>query len=210
MGRKHRASAVETLSLLKRRLSPKCAVRLSPFCEQIIAMRLKRVPFREIEQWLMKQGADYRISYATISRNLSVAGFNVDLSFGETKIEEWGGDVELDLSRELAALILAQKHRVDQLVDGENAQNQIRPKGKVVPYYIDRRLAREMELFKAMIADHHRMERENKLSQKGISDKKLVAIVVSADAEQVLTDMLLAGEIELRPEGANPDRSKYH
>jgi len=208
MGKKKLTGAVETLSLLKKRLSPQCAVRKSPFCEQIIAMRLKRVPCREIEQWLIGQGKDYRISYATVNRNLLTAGINPDLSFGEAKIEEWGGDPELDLSRELASLILAQKNRVDLLVNVENERNQNRRKGGAP--YIDRRLAREMELFKAMLADHHRMERENKQGDKGIVDSRMIGVILTEDARTVLTEMLLHGEIKLDAGSDDADSPKFH
>lgn len=171
-------------------------------------MRLKRVPCREIEAWLIQQGKDYRISYPTISRNLKKAGVDPNLSYGEEQIEAWGGDPTLNLTRELSAQILAQKNRVDRLIVMENGRNKGRD--EKAPYYIDRRIAREMELLKGMIADHHKMIRENEEKEKGDVDAKFVGIVLTKDAEQVLTEMLLGGEIKLNVPADSTDSPKYH
>jgi hypothetical protein len=58
------------IARVRARLPKNCSVRLSKYCDHIIAMRMQGLPFHQIETWLTEQGEAQRIPATTIWRNL--------------------------------------------------------------------------------------------------------------------------------------------
>jgi len=180
---------------IKRRLNKKCAVRISPYCDYIISMKMQKVPDREIEEWLIQQGGkEARISAVTIWRNFKSVKLDVKLTYAEEMLDKTGGFVNLNLIREQSQVILVQKERVDHLVRME------RQRQEQSPGYTDKRLRFEMELFTMMMKELNimlqRVPEETAAAAKDAMDRlEARGVHVTEDATQVLTDMILNNEI---------------
>ena len=184
------------ISNIKRRLSKECAVYRSPYCEHIIAMRMQNIPFRAIEDWLIEQGPQHRISSATLWRNLKNTKINVKLTHAEEVAEQWGGEVYLDLQHELSQQILTQKGRIDDLVRTEKERQKENPK------YIDRRISREMVALKDMVKTLHGISKSpldaTKDAIKAEGERKAAAgVSLSEDAEAVIVQLIVNGDLKI-------------
>ena len=135
------------IARIRSRMSKRCAVRVSTFCDIIISMRMQGIPYRQIEAWLIEQGDEHRISAATILRNLTKTKLKVELSYAEELAEKWGERIDLDHARELAGQIIAQRQRVDKMQRLEIERQELNAR------YFDRRLKGERELLSKMIKD---------------------------------------------------------
>lgn len=191
---------------IRARLNPKCAVRQSPFCDYIISMRMQGVPFREIEEWLISKGKRFRISAPTLCKNFKNTKIKVNLTYAEEMLENAGGVIKLDLVREMSQNIITQKQRVDRLVRRE-AEIQQGIGGhfqEARPAYSDKRIRGEMEMMNGMIAKLDSMlkalpEEEARAAEERAKKMENQKISMSEDAESVLTDMILGGELALGP-----------
>jgi len=110
------------------------SVRTSPYCADVISMRLRGHTYREIEDWLASKGEEYRIPAGTLNRVF----LNTPIAESEfiwiTEIESRGGSLELDLSGELKKQIYLQRLRINTLAKREiNKRVQI-------PDYVDKRI----------------------------------------------------------------------
>jgi len=194
---------------VRSRLNKACAIRQSPFCDVIISMRLQAIPYRDIEKWLIEQGQEYRISAPTIFRNLKETKVQVNLSWAEEMIEKMGGTVTIDIIREMSQNIYTQKQRVDTLVRNE------KEKQKVNPAYSDKRVRQEMVVQNDMLTKLHAMlakvpgsavdkmeEDIKKLEQNGIG--------LTQDASDVLTDLIINGDIVIGVNDLLPPPSARH
>lgn len=188
------------IARVRNKLNPACAVRKSPFCDYIISMRMQSVPYREIEAWLIEQGSEYRISSPTVFKNFKKVKLETRLTYAEEMLEKAGGFIKLDLVRELSQNIITQKARVDRLVRGEEKRRE----QQNYENYVDRRIRGEMELLNRMCRDLDDMlrkvpdevARQNAEALKKMDDQ---GIPMSEDAQRVLADLILKGEIALSP-----------
>src|SRR5437867_1017666 len=89
-----------------------CLVRQSPLCEWIISRRLAGDSYPEISEGLQKFGRQYWISKSTIHRNLQRTELDKHVPQGVLIAEGYGGDLEIDVVREVSLQILSQRQRV--------------------------------------------------------------------------------------------------
>jgi len=182
------------IARVRGRLSVRCAVRKSKFCEIIISMRMQGIPYRKIEEWLIEQGEEYRISAATLFRNLKKTKLKVELPYAEEMAERWGGRIDLDFARELAGQIIAQRERVDHM------QRQELESQKSNARYFDRRLKPERELLNNMIKNIASMMKSPlEAAQEAVEANALIGALgfkMSEDTAHLLKEMLLSGELQ--------------
>lgn len=194
------------IARVRSRMSSNCAVRLSPYCDVLISMRMQGVNFREMEKWLTNQGLQFRISATTLWRNMKKAASAVELPYFEELAEKWGGRLDMDAVRELAGQIVAQRRRIDRLQRHEEAEQQLNPK------YHDRRIRAERELFTEMAMAFHNMtkeapELETEL-EKAMREVDSSKIQVSPDGMTMIRELLLSGDVRLG--GGVDDGSSLH
>ena len=134
------------IARIKARMNRNCAVRISPYCEVIVSMRMQGINFRSIEEWLIEQGPEHRISAATLCRNLKQSKMVVELNKAEELAEQWGGRIDLDLVREISGQILLQRKRVDKL----QVREEKRQAGGEINY-LDKRIRQERALLVEMV-----------------------------------------------------------
>jgi len=182
------------IARVRGRLSVRCAVRKSKFCEIIISMRMQGIPYRKIEEWLIEQGEEFRISAATLFRNLKKTKLKVELPYAEEMAERWGGRIDLDFARELAGQIVAQRERVDHM------QRQEIESQKSNARYFDRRLKPERELLNNMIKNIASMMKSPlEAAQEAVEANALIGALgfkMSEDTAHLLKEMLLSGELQ--------------
>lgn len=196
---------------VRARLNKKCAVRISPFCDYIIAMRMQGVPYKDVERWLVEQGQEYRISAATIWRNLKRTKMHVRLTRIEEKLEAHGSVINLDIIREMSQNILVQKERIDQMVRTE-AERRKQPNFE---NYIDKRIRQEMALMTDMVSKLHNMSRntgEEALEEikKALAEMDEPESNVTADAAALIVDLILNDEISVGAEFLVPGSNTRH
>lgn len=192
------------ISRIKSRLPKNCAVKRSPYCEIIISMRMQGIDYRSIESWLIEQGEEHRISSPTIWRNLKNTRMVVELPFAEELAEKWGGRIDLDLAREMAGQIVAQRKRVD------NLQRKEEERQKTNQSYHDKRLRQERDSLTEMIkALHGMMKSPVEAAKEALEANSLITamtVKLSQDAASVLKDMILNGELAL---GENREATQH-
>ena len=182
------------IARVKGRMSRNCAVRKSRYCDIIISMRMQGIAYRQIEAWLIEQGEEYRISSATILRNLKKTKLQVELPYAEEMAEKWGERIDLDYARELAGQIVAQRQRVDKMqrLEIESQTKNSR--------YFDRRLKPERELLTTMIkALAVMMKTPLEAAQEAMAAEALMGAIgfqMSEDATAMLKDLLISGELK--------------
>ena len=179
-------------------MAKNCAVRLSPYCDTIISMRMQGIPYGEIERWLISQGKQHRISASTIHRNIKKSGLRVELPAAEEIAEQWGGRIDIEPVRELAGQILMQRRRIDRLLKREEDMQEERPG------YHDRRISGEMkvlnELLKTLYGTMKTPEEAVKEAMAAASAGARDTFFTD-DAVRVVTQMILDGEISVGEEG---------
>lgn len=180
----------------KRNLNKEGAVRRSPFCEVIISLWLQGAGWRDIEQWLIAQGPDYRIPSTTLWRNFKKAGLDTRRSLTkiEEEIEANGGVVFIDIVNEARNNLLLQKRRIDHLVRTEA----FRKTQKGSEFYHDKRVAQELKAQAELIALYSKIL--DQASGKGEDSKKEgegQPLKMTSEAKVLLVEMLISGEIEL-------------
>jgi len=182
------------IARVRGRLSVRCAVRKSKYCEIIISMRMQGIPYRKIEDWLIEQGDEYRISAATLFRNLKKTKLQVELPYAEEMAERWGGRIDLDYARELAGQIVAQRERVDRMQRQELISQESNAR------YFDRRLKPERELLNNMIKNISSMMKSPlEAAQEAVEANALIGALgfkMSEDTANLLKEMLLSGELQ--------------
>lgn len=182
------------ISRIKSRLPRNCAVARSPYCEVIISMRMQGIDFRSIEKWLIEQGDEFRISSPTICKNLLRTKLSVELPYAEELAEKWGGRIDLDLARELAGQVIAQRKRVDLM------QRQEEEKQKHNKRFFDKRLRQERDTLVEMTKTLHSMMKSPlDAANEALAASGLLTglnLSLSADATAVLKDLLLSGEMQ--------------
>jgi len=182
------------IARIKGRMSKRCAVRISPYCDVIISMRMQGIPYRQIEAWLIEQGDEHRISASAILRNFQKTNLKVELSYAEELAEKWGERIDLDHARELAGQIVAQRMRVDKMQRLEEERQENNPR------YFDRRLDHARELLTRMLRDMNTMMKTPlEAAQEAMEAGALMGAMgfhMTEDAKTVLKDMLLSGELK--------------
>ena len=140
---------------IKLKLNPYCAVRKSIYCELIIAMRMQGIPYRDVEDWLVKQGMEHRIAAPTICNNFKHTGITVSLTKAEELVEQYGGILNIDTVRELSLQIYTQRGRIDRLVRQEEARQK-----KEDRVYHDKRIRAEIDTLTSLVKTLHAITRE--------------------------------------------------
>jgi hypothetical protein len=197
------------IARVRARLNKKCAIRQSPFCDVIISMRLQAIPFRDIEKWLIEQGQEYRISSPTIFRNFKQSKIQVNLTWAEEMLENLGGQVNIDIIREMSQNIYMQKQRVDALVRVEQE------KRKSNPAFSDKRIRQELTIQNDMLTKLHAMlvkipgEATNKM-EEDIKKMEKEGIGLTEDAAHVLTDLIINGDIVIGLNDLLPSPTTRH
>jgi len=185
------------IARIKGRIPKNCAVRVSPYCEVIISMRMQGINFRKIEEWLIDQGPEHRIAASTICRNIKQSQIIVELSKVEEMAEQWGGRIDLDLLRELAGQIILQRKRVDILQTREEEKQQDSK------YYMDKRIRHERALLVDMVKTlFSMMKTPLEVAVEAFEAAALfgpVQMDVNEDAMAVIRDLILSGELALAP-----------
>lgn len=197
---------------IRRRLNPRCAVARSPFCDYIISMRMQGIPWREIENWLIEQGEEHRISSPGLFKCFKNAKMEVKLSYAEEMLEKMGGVVKLDVIREMSQNVITQKERVDRLVRGEVEK---RASSKEYANYVDKRIRPEMTLLQSMMKELHQLLEKTPQQAAAEAEEALrimdqQGITVSEDAAAVLADMIINGEIKAGPSDLLPTGTTKH
>ncbi len=182
-------------------LKPNCQVRKSPYCDQIIAMRMQAVSYRDIETFLGDQGTQYTIPSATIHRNFKSCKLAVSLTKAEEMAEQWGGGIDLDLVREMMDQALIQKKRIDHLVRHEG-KKQLKDPG-----YSDRRIGNEMLIFQNLVkvVEPFLQTPDEGLASLHNGD---VTIELNEDAEALIVSMLLNGDMSYSVADTSKDMPK--
>lgn len=188
------------IAQVRARLNKKCAVRQSQFCDYIISMRMQGIPFRDIEAWLIEQGEIFRISAPTLWRNFKEAKIKVNLTYAEEMIENLGGQINIDLVREMSQNILTQKQRLDKMVRAEDRRRQIPGSEN----YIDKRIRQEMQAHTEMMAKLHTMLQKAPaeaadIAEQTINKMREQGVKLTPDASAVITDLILNDEIQIGP-----------
>jgi hypothetical protein len=183
------------IARIRAQLTPNCAVRLSPFCDWIIAQRMQGVPYRDIENWLIEQGAEHRISAPGIWKNFQKVKIQIEIPYAEELAERWGGAIDLDLARVLQGEILAQRARIDRLMRNEKEQQ------KTKPTYHDKRISHERAALNDLIKTLHNMMKSplEALKESEAADAAAAAnnLTISDDAKALVRQMLLDGDLKL-------------
>lgn len=190
------ADPIGMIARIKSGLPKNCAVSRSSYCEIIISMRMQGMHFRAIEDWLIEQGPEHRISAPTIWRNLRKTKLRVELPYAEELAEQWGGRFDIDLSRELTGQVYSQRQRVDKLQRLEKSRQEKHPG------YFDKRILKERQLLSDLIARLHGMMKspleaaEEVIRARGLLGKN--KLKVSEDAASLLTRMILDGDLSIQ------------
>jgi len=191
------------IRLVKGRLPKNCSIRKNKYCEHIIAMRLQGVAFHKIADWLEGREGNHRIPSATLWRNFKKTQLKVSLTWAEELIEKYGGEVDIDLVKEMTSQILTQKVRIDKMVRGE------KEKQKGNSRYMDRRIRQEMETLQKLLVALQAMKK---------TPQELMAEAMAADAlentttfkltdaaSEALTQLILEGAIEVGLSDTDPN-----
>lgn len=188
------------ISRVKARLPKNCSVKMSPYCDYIIAQRLQGVPYQAIEKWLKERGQDFRIPAATIWRNIRATKIRINLPYAEELAEQWGGQIDLDLARELSRQILVQRQRVDHMVQQEA------DKRKSMPTFTNKLIRAEMETLNSLIHSLAGMLKnpmaaaEERAKADALVRKLGDGMDMTPEAEGVLTEMILSGGLKIASE----------
>lgn len=191
------------ISRVKKGLPKNCAVMLSPFCDSIIAMKMQGLSYLQIEKFLITQGDQYRISAPTIWRNLKKSKVNVRLPYGEELAERWGGQIDLDIARELSVQILVQKERLDKLIRSEAA------KQRTNAHYHDKRIKQEQETLLQMMAKLQTMMKspEEAAEERKRADtaKAQEALYIAPEALDTVRQLILSGFMAPQEKAPEPE-----
>jgi len=184
------------IARIRAKLNPLCSVRNSKYCDVIIAMRMQGIAFMEIEKFLVSEGKQHRITASTVCRNLKATKMQVQLPYAEEIAEKWGGQIDLDLTREISLQIMNQRKRIDHMLRQEEGVQ------KTNPRYVDKRIAREMEVLtgfvktlQAQLKDPMEAAKESVAAQDMLEQAGHVD--VSEKGAEELTRMVLDGDITL-------------
>lgn len=140
--------AGRVLDRIRSKMSASCSVRRSPFCNDIIAMRLGGTPFSRISQWLSTKGKEFEISPSTLESNIKPAMVKArvlekDFMMLAVEAQERLGTVfSTDIMLEFDGMVYTQKYRIDYLLRKEKGRQQTDPSTT----YSDRRIGKEIKL----------------------------------------------------------------
>lgn len=192
------------IAKIKARMARDCAVRKSKYCDHIIALRMAGRSFYKIKDWLYDQDPEAIISVPTLSRNLKKAfrAEDAHLDFAQELAEKWGGDLSVDLERELEAQILTQRRRIDVQVRAEAQRQATRPG------YRNATLRQEMETLATLLDQYTRLKgigqsRPNSSISPDIPMQNQPKVepgtpVLDQQSSAALVDMILTGKIKVQ------------
>lgn len=185
------------ISRVRARLPRNSSVRMSQFCDHIIAMRLQGVPYHGIEKWLQSKGKEFRIPAATIWRNFKATKIKIVLPYAEELAEKWGGGIDIDLARELSRQILVQRNRVDHMVIQEAE------KRKTSPMFTNKLIRAEMETLNNLIHSMTMMLKspmeaaDERARAESLLKKVGGELELNEAAQNTLVDMILSGDLKI-------------
>lgn len=185
------------IARVKARLPKNCAVKMSPYCDYVIAQRMQGIPYESIEKWLKERGPEFRISAATIWRNFKATKIKINLPYAEELAEKWGGQIDLDLARELSRQVLVQRQRIDHMVQIEAE------KRKSTPTFTNKLIRAEMETLNSLIHSLASMMKSpgDAVSERAAAEARLKKLgegmEISEEAEKKLVDMILSGAVKV-------------
>lgn len=192
------------ISRIKARLPKNCSVKMSPYVDYILAQRMQGVPYQAIEKWLKERGTEFRIPAATIWRNIKATKIRINLPYAEELAEQWGGQIDLDLARELSRQILVQRQRVDHMVQQEVE------KRKSMPTYTNKWIRAEMETLNSLIHGLAAMLKspmaaaEERAKADALVKKLGDGLQMDEATEKVLVEMILSGGLKVTSEEIPP------
>lgn len=178
-----------------RRLNPECSVAKNDYRDYIISMRMQGISFKDISSWLKEQGEKYHIPPTTIHRNLSQIRMEVQLPYAEEMAQKWGGLIDIDLIRETSRSVLIQRTRIDKMLRAEEERQ------KTSPTYVNRQIRQEMASLTDMIKLLNSLTNVRAGMGEDV-DPSIGEITLNEDAESVLIDMIVNGEIEVTLDAA--------
>ena len=179
------------IARIKNKMPHNAALRMSPFCEEVIALRLSGISFMRITQFLMMKGREFELSEATLARTLTKALTAVGMKKGDylplaTDMQEkLGGRFVVDVYSKLSSLLFIQRRRLDALLRYEEEQ---RSAGKL--NYVDSRINKITEVMGDLL------EKLNGLGEVGAVAKETSRDVeVDPALEDLLIQNILEGKI---------------
>jgi len=189
------------ISRIRHKMPPNCAVRKSNYCDHIIAMRMQGIAFLKIEEFLISQGKNFRISAPTIWRcfeHANKAGVTVELPLAEEMKERWGGSIDLDLATELGNQVLIQRKRIDALVRQEMKAQETNPR------HFNKLIRAEMETLNSLIGNLNKMMKTpiDAAEERAKADDIRKGVnpdidALTPDAEALMTDLILNGDLKV-------------
>lgn len=185
------------ISRIRSNLPRNCSVKKSPFCDHIIGMRLQGISYHQIEDFLKKQGKEFRIPSTTVWRNLEATKLQVELPYAEELKERWGGKFDLDVAKELANQILVQRKRVDQMVRHEQERKINNPGfyNKAIRAEMET-LTNTLRCLKDMMKSPDEAVRE-RVAADGMAKALDPSFEVDKDTADLLQEMILSGEFKI-------------
>lgn len=174
----------------KAKMSSKCSVRLSPYCDDIISLRFQGKSYRAIEDFLREKGLEFVIPAATLWRNL-MRGMGDETSFlpvYEEIAEEHGGEISVDAGRVMAGQALIQRLRIDYMVRMEGVRRKNRPG------YTNPRIRQEMETYLQLVEAAVKFDPAH---NRGIDDIGKGQVALTPEAEEAMSLLILSGGISL-------------
>lgn len=179
---------VGLLAKIRAQLNRKGAVRLSLYCNQIIAARMKGFSCEAIEKALIERGA--RIPARTLLRNLHPTGLAELIPMAVQIEETTGGGEQIGMVEKLRRQISIQDRRIELLLKKEEE------KRRGNPDYIDKRIKWEME---TMINMMRLMKEIQEVSPQKPEDSRLFDLPIEQEAEvlKLLGDRIIKGDINV-------------
>lgn len=186
----------DLIATLKSQLRNKSAVKESPFCNELISMRLQGSTYNQLSEFTASKGV--RIPITTIRRDL----MNVvkpQLTMTEEAMERWGGELTINTKRELSLQIRMQKLRIDDM----HREEKKRQKEKNNPYYLIPEIKGEVLVLNTLLAhlttiEHRERELSVEEAKKPINVSEYT-LKMTEDGRAVFREMFLTGEVALVP-----------
>ena len=173
------------------RMPKGCSVRKSPYCNELVSMRIRGATYGELGAFLSRKGVEFAIPQSTLSRNLKPLETAELVPCATLIIEQWGGNRTIDLKKEVDDIIQVQKVRVDRLVRREE---RLVAAGR--PDYVDRNVKEEM----GALADLIKLRKTLDTEAISPETEKKEPVVVSQAAKDTLANLILGGELTVDPE----------
>lgn len=188
---------------IRQHLRVKCALRKSPYCDWIIALRLQGVTYPQLSRWLFER--DYGMPIATLCVNLK----NIAVPNRTREADAIGGRFGTDEEAELEGQIAMLRGRIDKMHNYEKARqagspgnpkaNPPIPAMAPEPGYYHPRIERTSEIMQNAIVNLATLRERaaERAASESPKDKKTLQNAISAEAMDVIRGLYLTGQIRL-------------